>query len=47
MLLHPIEMAKSCSPLASDWAWKQGLEPDALLGVLGSVLICILAVLAS
>ena len=30
----------------SDWAWKQGLEPTLVLGVLGSVLICILAVLA-
>ena len=30
----------------SDWAWKQGLEPTIVLGVLGSVLICILAVLA-
>lgn len=30
----------------SDWAWRNGLEPTVILGVLGSVLVTLLAVLA-
>ena len=30
----------------SDWAWRNGLEPTVILGVLGSVLVTLLAILA-